>query len=108
MFQDDNASPHRTAGSRLWLQEHGVPYFSPWPACSPDLTPAIETAWGVAKNILKCGPSLQNRQELKSALQKAWAKATSPRMLSFYAEAFWANVDKCIQDGGGNRFTDYV
>ena len=51
VFQQDGASCHTAASTRLWLAEQQVTVPEGWPANSPDLSPN-EQIWGICKRFI--------------------------------------------------------
>ncbi|KAF0706884.1 hypothetical protein AaE_013905 [Aphanomyces astaci] len=73
VFQQDNASIHRSHSTMAYLAEMPWPTM-PWPAKSPDLSP-IENVWGVlARKVYENGRQFESRAELKAQIEKSWAE----------------------------------
>lgn len=71
VFQQDNASVHKSRATMAWLSEHGIQVME-WPACSPDQNP-IENLWGLmVRTVYADNKQYGNVQELKRAVSSAW------------------------------------
>lgn len=69
VFQDDNASCHRSRAVKSYLQQVQIETME-WPPNSPDLNP-IENLWRKLKQLVsRLHPT--NTEELKAAILKAW------------------------------------
>ncbi|KAF0707313.1 hypothetical protein AaE_013670 [Aphanomyces astaci] len=73
VFQQDNASIHRSRSTMAWLES--MPWSTmPWPAKSPDLNP-IENVWGVlARKVYANGRQFDNKAQLKAQILQSWAE----------------------------------
>ncbi|KAJ8577061.1 hypothetical protein ON010_g2144 [Phytophthora cinnamomi] len=71
IFQQDNASCHKSLVTMEWLQGQNLRVLD-WPALSPDLNP-IENVWGImTQHIYARGRQYNSVEELKKAILKAW------------------------------------
>lgn len=71
IFQQDNASIHKSAETMKWLKSEKIDILD-WPACSPDLNP-IENLWGImVRQIYADNRQFSSLQELKSAILQSW------------------------------------
>lgn len=71
IFQQDNASVHKSNQTRMWLESHNIPQLE-WPACSPDQNP-IENIWGIiVRKIYSGNKQYEKIGDLKSAVIEAW------------------------------------
>ncbi|KAF0708485.1 hypothetical protein AaE_013194 [Aphanomyces astaci] len=71
IFQQDNASIHRSRSTMAWLEE--MPWTTmTWPAKSPDLNP-IENVWGVlARKVYAHGRQFDTKAQLKAQILQSW------------------------------------
>jgi transposase len=71
IFQDDNASAHRSQVVNRWKEENMIVTL-PWPAQSPDLNP-IENIWAeLERKIRNYKVKPKNQSELFDALKTEW------------------------------------
>jgi transposase len=71
IFQQDNASCHKSRSTKAWLQERQI-HVLEWPALSPDLNP-IESLWGImSKRIYSNGVQFSSVESLKIAVMQCW------------------------------------
>jgi transposase len=71
IFQEDNATPHKSKVATAVCEAHGIKKLS-WPPQSPDLNP-IENLWHEMKEaIRKKSPAPSNLKELKKYVKRAW------------------------------------
>lgn len=74
IFQQDNASCHKSNNSKKWLEENNVPVLE-WPANSPDMNP-IESLWNILKrNVRNKAP--QTLGQLKEDIVSCWNEIPS-------------------------------
>ena len=67
----DNATPHVSASTKLFLERHGIRILE-WPACSPDCNP-IENLWGIiVRRVYEAGKCYQTVEELEKAILAVW------------------------------------
>lgn len=76
IFQQDNASIHKSAETTKWFEEQDIKV-PIWPACSPDLNP-IENLWSTLSfKVYDEGRRQFNSvQELQTAIEVEWNKLT--------------------------------
>ena len=70
IFQQDNATPHKSRRTMNFLEEHGLEVL-PWPPQSPDLSP-IENLWSFLKGHLEV-LRVRTAEELLAAAHAEWA-----------------------------------
>ena len=71
LFQQDNASIHRSQVTIAWMEGKGIDRME-WPALSPDLNP-IENLWSMlARRVYAGGRQYTTRRELKDAIEREW------------------------------------
>lgn len=72
LFQQDNASRHASAYTKLWLSWAGIEPLL-WPPFSPDLNP-IETVWNWLKDALEAQNPIYHtlHAKLKTVIEHAW------------------------------------
>jgi transposase len=71
VFQDDNATPHRSRAVNAFIQQAGVNRMV-WPANSPDLNP-IENLWAeLGRRVRENHPPPANRPQLLAWLLQEW------------------------------------
>ena len=79
-YQHDNAPIHTSNFTRNSLTEHSISNLT-WPPKSPDIN-IIENVWGVmARMVYARGRHYQNVQDLKVAIEEAWATVGSELLL---------------------------
>lgn len=84
LFQDDNATPHRSAVTRQWKTDNGIITID-WPPQSPDLN-IIENVWLTIKiKLSKCLTEIKSKEDLVSAVQKIWRGLSSVYINSLYS-----------------------
>lgn len=84
LFQDDNATPHRSAVTRQWKTDNGIITID-WPPQSPDLN-IIENVWLTIKiKRSKCLTEIKSKEDLVSAVQKIWRGLSSVYINSLYS-----------------------
>lgn len=73
IFQQDNASIHKSAFTTNWISSQRIPVMT-WPAKSPDLNP-IENLWAtLARRVYANGRQFNSIPELQSAVTEEWEK----------------------------------
>lgn len=71
VFQDDNATPHRTQMIRDFLEQEGVEHMG-WPALSPDMNP-IENLWAdLSRALTNLDDTPTNVADLTQAVINCW------------------------------------
>jgi hypothetical protein len=99
-LQDDNATPHRAAVVRHFLEAEGVEQI-PWPACSPDMNP-IEHAWDALGRAINDRDNLpQTLQELAQALTDKW-DALPIDIINNLVDSMPRRLDALIHARGGH------
>lgn len=77
IFQDDNATVHRTAAVKKFKEDNNILSLT-WPPQSPDLNP-IEHLWDELERRLRKRENIpRNKQELFSALKEEWFNIEPP------------------------------
>ena len=101
VFQDDNATPHRTAKVRQALVQAGVPSL-PWPSRSPDLSP-IEHAWDELGRRIRDNYSIPptNLEELFQRLTEQWNNIDQ-ESLDCLCDSMPKRLEACIRSRGGH------
>ena len=67
----DNATPHVSASTKMFLQLHEISILE-WPPCSPDCNP-IENLWGIlVRRVYDGGKCYENVGDLKQAMIAGW------------------------------------
>ena len=69
IFQNDNASCHRSKIIRNFLQQNNIKTMT-WPANSPDHNP-IKNIWAKLKNLIR-EKKPQNKDEFRLAIGSSW------------------------------------
>jgi transposase len=81
VFQQDNASVHRSHSTNAWMQEHHINVL-PFPARSPDLNP-MENLWGIiVRDIYANNRQYQCIQDLRIAILQAWNRIDKTTILN--------------------------
>ena len=70
VFQQDNASPHKTSRAQQLFQQAGIDVMD-WPPYSSDLNP-IENIWSLLKKHVTILHT-QTLDDLESAIVKVWS-----------------------------------
>jgi hypothetical protein len=105
IYQQDGAGYHRSHESYRWLLPK-VHTMITWPARSPDLSP-IEFIWGrMERYMADWKHTVKSEQDLSHLVSMAWRAATKPHEMKKYRKTAWANMNKCIQHCGGNKFAE--
>ncbi|CDF40241.1 unnamed protein product [Chondrus crispus] len=82
-FQQDNAPIHTSHLTKQCLAERSITTL-PWPAKSPDIN-IIENVWGVmARTVYARGKQFDNIEDLKVAIEEAWATVGSDPLLRLH------------------------
>lgn len=101
VFQDDNATPHRTAKVKATVAEAGILTLS-WPARSPDLSP-IEHAWDELGRRLRDSYSIPptNLGELSQRLTDQWNRMDQAS-IDRLCDSMPQRLEACIRARGGH------
>ena len=84
IFQDDNATPHRSLRTSAWKTENNINTMD-WPAQSPDLN-IIEIIWLTIKiKLCKVVNDINTRADLIAAVTKIWEKLPQVYIKSLYS-----------------------
>ena len=98
IFQQDNATPHKSRHTLQWLADHYIEVLS-WPAMSPDLNP-IENAWGYLKERLE-QRQIRNMANLWTVVQEEWASITQ-ELFTQLANSMPDRIQAVIVANGGH------
>jgi len=103
VFQQDNASVHKSKTTLGWFQRHKVTVME-WPACSPDLNP-MENLWGIlVRRVYANHRQYQAQDDLKSAILEAW-RELSVDLLQTLINSMPDRIYKVINRNG--NYSDY-
>lgn len=99
-LQDDNATPHRAAVVRDFLQRQQVVRMD-WPARSADLAP-IENLWDIlGRRVVDNHPQPVDAVQLFQILQQEWL-AIPQQMLQNLVHSMRQRVIECLTANGGH------
>ncbi|EFO95713.1 hypothetical protein CRE_13905 [Caenorhabditis remanei] len=99
VFQQDNASIHKSISTQNWLKAQKITDLE-WPAVSPDLNP-IENLWGLlVRRVFKHGRQFNTIQELKDAIETEWNAITAAELRALVASKP-NRMFEVIQNNGG-------
>ena len=101
-FQQDKATPHKSAVTQKWFNENGFPTneILYWPAQSPDLNP-IEHVWAELKRRLDgYGTRATSKEELADRISTEWNKFTKEDCLK-YIDSMPNRIEAVIKSKGG-------
>ncbi|EFO86926.1 hypothetical protein CRE_09736 [Caenorhabditis remanei] len=99
VFQQDNASIHKSISTQNWLKAQKITNLE-WPAVSPDLSP-IENLWGLlVRRVYKHGKQFNTIQELKDAVETEWNAITAAELRALVA-SMPNRMFEVIQKNGG-------
>lgn len=108
IFQQDNASIHRSRYTSSFLAHSGIPVLQGWPPKSPDLS-LIENIWHALKVELvgKVEHLKGKRKEdqLWQIIKTAWKKLSdqdNPRITQNLYNGMYKRLDHLIKHGGGS------
>jgi len=100
VYQQDNASIHRSASTLQWLESKNVNLLD-WPSRSPDINP-IENLWGLlVRKVYKNGTQFETSDSLKVAITAAWAEITIEDRKALI-ESMEQRIFDVIQNRGGS------
>jgi transposase len=98
IFQQDNASIHKTAAVMAFLEENEIQTFE-WPPQSPDLSP-IENVWNVMKMKMKAlNPRPRTMATMREACLEIWNELED-RIRIGLIDGFRGRLTKCIKAKG--------
>jgi transposase len=98
IFQDDNATVHRTAAVKKFKEDNNILSLT-WPPQSPDLNP-IEHLWDELERRLRKRQSMpKTKQELFSALKEEWFKI-EPDVLAKLVDSMPRRVQAVLKSRG--------
>jgi transposase len=98
VFQQDNASIHKTAAVMSFMTENGILTFE-WPPQSPDLSP-IENLWNVMKMKMKAlTPRPRSHASMRDACLEIWRVLADDIRVSLVS-GFRKRLEKCLKFKG--------
>ena len=98
VFQQDNATLHKTAAVNEFFRENAIPILD-WPPQSPDLSP-IENMWNIMKMKMKAlRPRPRTSKELKLACLKLWTEISDDNRKTLI-DGFKDRLKRCIKAKG--------
>jgi|KBSSwiStaDraftv2_1062776.scaffolds.fasta_scaffold275747_2 transposase len=98
IFQDDNATVHRTAAVKKFKEDNNILSLT-WPPQSPDLNP-IEHLWDELERRLRKRENIpRNKQELFSALKEEWLNI-EPHVLANLIDSMPRRVKAVLKSRG--------
>ena len=84
IFQDDNATPHRSRHTVLWKQNNDIPGMM-WPAQSPDIN-IIENIWRYIKiRLQKVVHRIKTKNDLIRESSRVWMSIDQTYVRGLYA-----------------------
>lgn len=96
IFQDDNASCHRSKAVKDYLRHNGIKTMY-WPANSPDLNP-IENLWAKVKLLIN-EKKPTNKEDLRHAIRQSWEEI-SPTNCKDLIESMPKRIKEVIRKRG--------
>lgn len=100
IFQQDNASIHKSKVTKTWLNERKINVLE-WPSVSPDLNP-IENLWGIiAREVYAKDRQYLTIESLKIAISEAWLNI-SPNTIINLVNSMTNRLISVIEAKGGN------
>jgi DDE superfamily endonuclease len=105
IFQQDNASSHRSKYTTEWLRRHRIPCLK-WPPYSPDLN-LIEHVWSWMKNYIQkhyirthYDAAKISKEQLRPIILEAWNAVPEDFIEKLY-ESWWRRCKAVIDARGG-------
>ena len=99
IFQDDNASCHRSIRTKNWLRSKDIRTL-PWPGNSPDLNP-IENLWAILKEkVRKHAPNSET--DLIAAIIKVWNHDIDHKIFQNLVDSMPKRIAEVIRANGGH------
>jgi transposase len=96
IFQQDNASIHKTAAVMAFLAENEIETIE-WPPQSPDLSP-IENLWNVMK-MKALNPRPRSFALMRDACLKIWGELLDSTRVTLLS-SFRGRLKKCLKENG--------
>lgn len=99
IFQQDNASVHKSHHTQNWLESKNIKTMD-WPTCSPDQNP-IENIWGIlARRVYAQNRQYQSVFDLKEAVIDEW-RSINEEIRTNLVESMPDRIFELIQNKGG-------
>lgn len=99
VFQQDNATPHKSKDTLTWLKDNGINVID-WPAKSPDLN-IVENIWGIISNLLYSEKiNYESIPALKEAIKKQFDLISLETISNLYESFPNRLTDVLLRKGG--------
>lgn len=99
IFQQDNASVHKSNETRSWLETHKINVLQ-WPACSPDQNPIENIRGLMVRKIYAENKQYTSIHDLKLAVIAAWESITK-EVRSNLVQSMPSRIFELIHQKGG-------
>lgn len=103
VFQQDNASIHRSNYTKFWMEQNGVVVMD-WPAKSPDLN-IIENVWGVlARKVYKNARQFSDVERLLECVVECWNEISDDYLRTLYGSIPARLMDVLLRKGAKTKY----